>query len=67
MLRTDPPTLDALLQAHAGVLGRDFTAYRNHAYRVANLCLARPSSDPDAVARTGDDVGETGLAPPSKV
>jgi hypothetical protein len=33
-------TLDTILQAHATALGRDFTAYRNHAYRVANFCLA---------------------------
>ena len=25
---------------HAGALGDDFTAYRNHAYRVANFCMA---------------------------
>lgn len=27
-----------MLEAHAAALGDDFTAYRNHAYRVANLC-----------------------------
>jgi hypothetical protein len=40
MLHADIATLDAILQAHATVLGRDFTAYRNHAYRVANFCVA---------------------------
>jgi hypothetical protein len=39
-LTTDIPTLDAVLQAHASELGRDITGYRNHTYRVANLCLA---------------------------
>ena len=29
-----------MLDAHAAALGGDFTAYRNHAYRVANLCTA---------------------------
>ena len=38
--------LDAILTAHAGDLGRDFTPYRNHCYRVANLCLLRASADP---------------------
>jgi hypothetical protein len=51
MLRTELPTLDALIGGHAGVLGRDFTAYRNHAYRVANLCLGQAPGDPDAVAK----------------
>jgi hypothetical protein len=32
------PALDALLDAHAVALGADYTAYRNHTYRVANLC-----------------------------
>lgn len=38
--------LDELLEAHATVLGRDFTAYRNHTYRVVNLCVGRSSTDP---------------------
>ncbi len=33
-------TLDTVLENHAQALGTDFVAYRNHAYRVANLCLA---------------------------
>jgi hypothetical protein len=32
--------IDAVLESHAAELGEDFTAYRNHAYRVANLCAA---------------------------
>jgi hypothetical protein len=39
-LTRDIPTLDAVLQAHALALGGDLTGYRNHTYRVANLCLA---------------------------
>lgn len=39
-------TLDAVLENHAEALGADFSAYRNHAYRVANLCLAlRPAGE----------------------
>lgn len=32
--------LDEVLETHAAELGGDFTAYRNHAYRVVNLCVA---------------------------
>jgi HD domain len=39
-LLTGIPTADRLLEAHAGDLGRDFAAYRNHVYRVVNLCAA---------------------------
>jgi len=31
------------LSAHSGALGADFQGYRNHAYRVANFCLALTS------------------------
>jgi len=45
-LLTSIATLDAVLQAHARELGGDFAAYRNHAYRVVNLCAAlRPGDD----------------------
>ena len=48
-LLTSLPTLDAVLVAHAAALGDDFTGYRNHAYRVANLTIALSSFDADAV------------------
>jgi hypothetical protein len=35
------PTLDAILADHAKAIGGDLTAYRNHAYRVANLCATQ--------------------------
>jgi hypothetical protein len=38
---TEIATLDEILKAHAAQLGDDFTAYRNHTYRVANLCIAQ--------------------------
>ena len=34
-----------MLEAHAAELGGDFTAYRNHAYRVVNLCVALSPCD----------------------
>jgi len=54
--------LDAILTAHAGDLGRDFTPYRNHCYRVANLCLSQISADPQqtekiAIATAFHDMG----------
>jgi hypothetical protein len=44
-------TLDELLTAHAGALGRDFTAYRNHTYRVVNLCAAQHPVGPEHLER----------------
>ena len=39
--------LDKVLDNHAADLGSDFTAYRNHAYRVVNICVAL---SPDGLA-----------------
>jgi hypothetical protein len=39
-LVTSLPTVDEILDHHASELGHDLIAYRNHVYRVANLCLA---------------------------
>jgi hypothetical protein len=36
--RIDP--LDRVLETHVAALGGDFEAYRNHTYRVVNLCVA---------------------------
>jgi len=62
MLLTEIATLDELLHAHAAVLGRDFTAYRNHTYRVVNLCAAQSPGDPEqlekmAIAAAFHDMG----------
>jgi len=51
-----------VLDQHAAELGEDFTAYRNHAYRVANLCMAlRPADDAAiekvAIAAAYHDIG----------
>jgi hypothetical protein len=37
---TSLATIEQVLDNHASELGHDLTAYRNHVYRVANLCLA---------------------------
>jgi hypothetical protein len=34
------PTVDRVLAIHRAARGADFTAYRGHAYRVANFCGA---------------------------
>lgn len=34
-----------MLEVHADELGGDFTAYRNHVYRVVNLCVALSSGE----------------------
>ena len=41
--------VEDVLREHAGPLGRDAAAYRNHVYRVVNLCLASGAPDDDAV------------------
>ena len=55
-------TLDRLLEVHSTALGRDLTAYRNHTYRVVNLCVAFSSSGPEqlekmAIAAAFHDMG----------
>jgi hypothetical protein len=32
--------IDDVLDDHSSVLGKDLVAYRNHVYRVVNLCVA---------------------------
>ena len=39
-LVTSLPTVEQVLDNHALELGQDLIAYRNHVYRVVNLCLA---------------------------
>lgn len=41
--------IDAVLSAHKAALGADVVAYRNHVYRVANLCVAQTSGGCDEV------------------
>lgn len=58
---TEVAVLDEVLDGHAGVLGGDFTAYRNHAYRVLNFCVAQPTGaaelEKTAVAAAFHDLG----------
>jgi len=51
MLLKEITTLDELLNAHVEALGSDFTAYRNHTYRVVNLCVALSSDDPEQIQK----------------
>jgi hypothetical protein len=44
----DPEAIEAILDRHRRALAGDFTAYRNHAYRVAALCLTGAGADRDA-------------------
>ena len=61
-LVTNLPTVDEVLDDHASELGPDLIAYRNHVYRVANLCLAiagdgRRDSEKVGVAAVFHDLG----------
>jgi hypothetical protein len=48
MLLTSVPIVDRVLDQYRSALGHDFIAYRNHVYRVLNLCVAfAPGSDAD--------------------
>jgi HD domain-containing protein len=54
--------LDEILDVHRAEIGTDFTAYRNHTYRVANFCAAIASPDAGqlqkiAVATAFHDIG----------
>src|ERR1700752_551170 len=56
------PTVEEVLDDHASDLGHDLTAYRNHVYRVVNLCLAlvgdrRVELEKIAVAAVFHDLG----------
>jgi hypothetical protein len=62
MLLREIAALDEVLHAHTAALGRDFTAYRNHTYRVVNLCVAFSSAAPEplqkiAIAAAFHDLG----------
>src|SRR5262245_51252089 len=61
-LLTTLPTVERVLGDHASVLGRDRIGYRNHVYRVVNLCLAIEGGAPVeleklAVAAVFHDLG----------
>src|SRR5689334_23625168 len=61
-LLTSLSTVEEVLDDRASELGHDFIAYRNHVYRVANLCLAiggdnRVELEKVAVASVFHDLG----------
>ena len=61
-LVTSLPTVEQVLGNHASELGLDFIAYRNHVYRVVNLCVAilgdsRGELEKIAVAAVFHDLG----------
>ena len=61
-LLTSLPTVEEVLDNHASELGHDRIAYRNHVYRVVNLCLAnlgdsRVELEKIAVAAVFHDLG----------
>ena len=61
-LLTSVPTVEEVLDDHASELGPDLIAYRNHVYRVLNLCLAfvghrRVEVEKVAVAAIFHDLG----------
>ena len=59
-LLTRIPTIDDVLNDHATALRDDFSAYRNHVYRIANLCVAivgRSELEKIAVAAVFHDLG----------
>ena len=51
MVITEVGVLDEILSAHAGSLGDDFVPYRNHVYRVVNLCARLHSASSDELRR----------------
>ena len=59
-LLTRIPTIDDVLNDHAMALRDDFVAYRNHVYRIVNLCVAkvgRSELEKIAVAAAFHDLG----------
>ncbi len=60
VLLTHIPTIDSILDDHAAVLQDDFPGYRNHVYRIVNLCVAfagRSDIEKIAVAAAFHDLG----------
>lgn len=48
---TQLPLLDTLHGQHAGLLGKDFDAYRNHTYRLVNFCAAQLDASDEALEK----------------
>ena len=61
-LQTDLPIVEEVLADHASEIDRDMPGYRNHVYRVVNLCIANIGAGPFvlekvAVAAVFHDLG----------
>ena len=60
-LVTSLATVDTVLGEHVSEMGHDFVPYRNHVYRVVNLCAAMVEDRADlekiAVAAVFHDLG----------
>ena len=59
-LLTRIPTIDDVLNEHLTALRDDFIGYRNHVYRIVNLCVAivgRSELEKIAVAAVFHDLG----------
>src|SRR5437773_2620464 len=59
-LLTRIPTIDDILNDYATALREDFLGYRNHVYRIVNLCVAmagRSELEMIAVAAVFHDLG----------
>jgi hypothetical protein len=50
-LISDIAVVDQVLGTHAGALGGDLVAYRNHVYRVVNLCVRLASATGEELHR----------------
>jgi len=48
--------LDELFAESSEILGEDLQAYRNHAYRVFNFCMAQCAVRPEAAGESADKV-----------
>jgi hypothetical protein len=62
LLQTRVPLVDEILETHQQAIGQDMVGYRNHVYRVLNLCLALAPNQPDrldkiAMAAVFHDLG----------
>jgi hypothetical protein len=51
VLLRDVDTVDEVLRSHSAELGSDFAAYKNHVYRVLNLCAAQSPLDSESLEK----------------
>lgn len=49
---TELPTLDALLEQHAEIIGPGMPTYRNHCYRMVNFTIALAGNDAETLEKT---------------